>query len=55
MTIVFGPGTGASAVFVVGDSTSQQLFNGIKAINRIGAMMNAIAPASFKNDGFGSG
>ena len=55
MAIVFGPGTGASAIFVVGDSLSLQLFNGIKSINRIGGMMNAIAPASFKNDGFGSG
>ena len=55
MIIVLGPGTaGAQPIFVIGDSTALQLFNGIKAMNRLGNMLNAIAPASFKNDGFGA-
>ena len=52
MTIVFGPGSGASPIFLATDSNSTQLYNGIKSINRIGNMLSAISPAEFKTNGF---
>lgn len=54
MTLVFGPGSGANAIFLTTDSLSNSLFKAIKAINRIGNMMNNIAPTSFKSDNFGA-
>ena len=52
MTIIFGPGTGINPIFIVSDPPQTQLSNGIKSFNRIGGMLNAIAPAGFKSDGF---
>ena len=52
MTITFGPGTGAGSIFSISDSPNQQLFFGIKSFNTLGFLINNIAPAGFKNDGF---